>query len=78
MATSDLIISYNMNDFVLNYNVFLCDQRTVAVIVALNSLLLVVPWHTNIPQGENLPEYTHHLQSGAVAFVIIFAFEVSV
>lgn len=53
-------------------------QRTVAVIVALNSLLLVVPWHTNIPQGENLPEYTHHLQSGAVAFVIIFAFEVSV
>ena len=57
------------------------------MIVALNSLLLVVPWHANAPQDdknanethpkEDYVEYIDELQDVAVAFVVIFVFEVS-
>ncbi|XP_067933869.1 sodium leak channel NALCN-like [Watersipora subatra] len=52
-------------------------KRTVAVMVALNACLLVVPWHTNIPTGEPLPPTTAPMQYVAVGFVFLFLIEVT-
>ena len=48
------------------------------MIVALNALLLVLPWHTNIPTGEDLPPHTAPVQYIAVGFVMLFVLEVGV
>jgi len=42
-----------------------------------NSALLWWPWHTNITEGETVPDYTPKVQGAAVAFVAIFVVEVS-